>query len=59
MLALFQVKGDDQVDETLRIENPGLWEALELPPINYAKDNLSVPPADDATAINHILGLDN
>ena len=27
MLSLFQVKGNDQVDETLLIENPGLWEA--------------------------------
>ena len=58
MLALFQVKGDDQVDETLRIENPGLWETLELPPIDCANDNLPGPPADNATAINHILGLD-
>ena len=59
MLSLFQVKGNDQVDETLLIENPGLWEALELPPINYANDNLPGSPADDATAINHTLGLDN
>ena len=51
------VKGDQEVDELLSIDNPGLWEALDAPAINQEQDNLPGAPASDAEAINCILRL--
>ena len=57
MLGTFGVKGDDQVDELLQIDHYGVWDTLDLSPINYEADNLPGPPADDETAIEHIIGF--
>ena len=57
MLGTFGVKGDDQVDELLQIDHYGVWETLDLSPINYEADNLPGPPADDESAIEHIIGF--
>ena len=57
ILTSFGVEGDKHVNELLSIETPGLWEALDVPPINQEQDNLPGAPASDAEAIDHILGI--
>ena len=57
MLTSFGVEGDEHVNELLSIENPGLWEALDVPPVNQEQDNLPGAPASDAEAIDYILGI--
>ena len=57
LLTSFGVEGDEHVNELLSIETPGLWEVLDVPPINQEQDNLPGAPASDAEAIDYILGI--
>ena len=57
LLTSFGVEGDEHVNELLSIETPGLWEVLDVPPINQEQDNLPGAPASDAEAIDYTLGI--
>ena len=57
LLTSFGAEGDEHVNELLSIETPGLWEVLDVPPINQEQDNLPGAPASDAEAIDYTLGI--